>query len=254
MTEPAARSLVGIVPAAGRGARLGRLPFCKELYPLGHRAATGRAVVVIEDVLERMKLAGVARAFIVIGRDKAPLVDYLGDGAELGIELAYVIQDQPRGMPFALDLPRPWLRGETVVFGMPDTIVRPRASFRRLLAVHERTAADVTLGVFPTAEPHRFGMVGLGDGDRVVASIDKPAATELRYLWGIASWGPAFAALMADYLRGHAASASEVVLSAVFQRAIDEGLRVMAARFDDGEYVDIGTPESVRRLDRFIDD
>lgn len=252
--------LVGLVPAAGRGTRLGRLPFCKELYPLGYRAAadspTGsKAIAVSQDLLERMALAGVARAFIVLGPGKSAIMDYFGDGKEVGMELAYLMQDVPRGMPFALDLARPWLSAETVVFGMPDTIVRPKASFVHLLAAHETASADVTLGVFPTAEPHRFGMVALDAHDRVVASIDKPRETQLRYMWGIACWGPAFTALMGEHLRGLADAPSEVVLSSVFQRAIDAGLHVRAVQFEDGEYVDIGSPAIVKLgLDRYVDD
>jgi len=259
MTAARAR-LVGLIPAAGRGTRLGRLPFCKELYPLGYRAAvdspTGsKAIVVSQDLLERMALAGVVRAFIVLGPGKAAIMDYFGDGAAVGIDLAYLMQEVPRGMPFALDLARPWLHAETVVFGMPDTIVRPKTSFVDLLAAHEAAHAEVTLGVFPTAEPHRFGMVALDAQDRVVASIDKPRDTELRYMWGIACWGPAFTALMGEHLRGLAEAPSELVLSSVFQRAIDDGLHVRAVRFEDGEYVDIGSPAIVERgLARYVDD
>ena len=150
----------------------------------------------------------------------------------------------PRGMPFALDLARTWLSGETTLFGMLDTIVRPRSAHQRLLAEHARAAADLTLGVFPTDEPSRFGMVNIDERGRVVGNVDKPASTSLRYMWGFACWSPAFGALMGDHLRAVSAAPSEVVLSSVFRRAVNSGFRVVVVTFDDGEYIDIGTASS----------
>jgi glucose-1-phosphate thymidylyltransferase len=138
---------------------------------------------------------------------------------------------------------------------MPDTLIRPRSAHQRLLAEHARAGADVSLGVFPTDQPQRFGMVDIDEHGRVVGNVDKPATTSLRYMWGFACWSPGFGALMADYLREVTAPPSEVVLSSVFQRAVERGLRVMAVKFDDGEYIDIGTASSLKQsLHRFIDD
>src|SRR5262249_19487287 len=119
------RGAVGIVPAAGRGTRLGRLPFCKELYPLGRKSdADGNPTegwrVVCDHVIEQMAHAGVDRVFIVLGRGKSAIMEYFGGGGRLGLHIAYLLQEELRGMPFAIDLAHSWLRDETVLFGMPD--------------------------------------------------------------------------------------------------------------------------------------
>ena len=71
--------------------------------------------------------------------------------------------------------------------------------------------------------------------------LDKPATTDVRNTWGIAVWSPAFTSLLARELE----SARDIVLGAVFQRAVERGLRVHAVVFDAGEFIDVGTPQGL---------
>ena len=74
-------------------------------------------------------------------------------------------------------------------------------------------------------------------------------------MWGFACWSPRFAELMSEYVREVKTQGAEVVLSSVFQRAVERGLHVRATKFDDGEYVDIGTASSLKQgVQRFVDD
>ena len=251
---------IGIIPAAGRGLRLGRLPFSKELYPIGYRPATApregwQPFVVIEDLIERMTVAEAKRIFIVLARGKSAIMDYLGDGGRYGVELCYLVQEEANGMPFALDLPFHWLREETVLFGMPDTLVRPKDIFVQLLSTHVRTGAELTLALFPTDRPEQFGMVGADSEGRVTETVDKPKATRLRHMWGSACWAPTFSVHMNQYLKERASLGSEVVLSSVFQDVLEQGRQVRSVTFSEGTYIDIGTVEGLRHgLQRFADD
>ncbi|MCS7060835.1 MAG: sugar phosphate nucleotidyltransferase [Anaerolineae bacterium] len=128
---------------------------------------------------------------------------------------------------------------------MPDSIIEPRDAFVRLLAQHRQTGADLTLGLFPTETPWKFGMVQLDEHDRVVYNIDKPKQTDLRYMWGFCCWNQSFSDLMHDFLRRTDYGGKEIVLSQVFDEAIRQGLHVQGMRFDDGRYLDIGTAEEL---------
>ena len=76
-------------------------------------------------------------------------------------------------MPGASDLARPWLNGETVLFGMPDTIMEPRDCFTSLLEYHRAEEAVLSLGLFPTDNPKKFGMVGTdSDGNVTIKDVD----------------------------------------------------------------------------------
>lgn len=251
--------LVGIVPAAGKGQRLAPYPLPKELFPIGYQIVEinglpqKRPKVVSQYLIEALVAAGLSRLFLVIGPGKLGIVEYFRNGESYGVPIAYIFQPEAKGMPYAIDLVTPWLKGdETILMGMPDTIFEPRDAFRRLLNAHQDWKADLTLGLFQTDSPQKFGMIGLDADYNVIEHVDKPATTRLRWLWGIACWGPRFTALMHHVLvtQGSdiaARKGREVVLGDIIDVALDVGLRVKGLPFEDGFYIDIGTYEDLRQ-------
>jgi glucose-1-phosphate thymidylyltransferase len=244
--------VVGLIPAAGRGTRLAPFPCAKELFPVGYQdyqvkgKVERRPKVVSQYLFEELVEAGAGKIFIILGEGKHDIMNYYGDGRRFGAHVSYLYQEELRGMPFALDLAYPWLSGgETVVFGMPDTIVEPKDAFIRLLDHHKAQDADLTLGLFATDTPWKFGMVGFDSQGRVTDNIDKPQETDLRYMWGICCWGPRFTELMHRFLLEISSGNREIVLSEVFDEALRQGLDVRALCFDEGQYMDIGTAEEL---------
>jgi glucose-1-phosphate thymidylyltransferase len=243
----------GIVPAAGAGTRLAPYRAPKELIQVGYRASGGQLLpkAAIEHVLTAMAAGGAGRAFVVLSPAKWDLFRYLGAGEHLGLNLAYLCQETPLGMPHALDLASPFLAGRTVCMGMPDTIVSPGDCFAQLFDFHEATRADLSLGVFPTAEPRSLAPVVIEPGShRVLAVTDKPASPPAANTWGIVAWSPVFTELLHDYVTAglcgqHQDRTGELLLSEVFSGAITAGLRVHALAFERGEFLDIGKPANV---------
>src|SRR5687768_12058338 len=97
--------LIGLLPAAGRATRLGPIPCSKEIMPLGFqlRAWPGsprwQPVTAIETHLQALMMAGAARCAVIISESKADIVRYLGSGERYGLPIAYLYQQQLRGMP-----------------------------------------------------------------------------------------------------------------------------------------------------------
>jgi glucose-1-phosphate thymidylyltransferase len=251
--------IIGIIPAAGRGRRLAPWPLPKELFPIGYQIIEidgqlqKRPKVVSQYLIEAMAMVGPSRLFIIIGPGKLDIVEYYRYGENYGVPIAYIFQSEAKGMPYALDLAMPWLKGnETVLMGMPDTIFEPRDAFLRLLSAHQAWGADLTLGLFKTDSPQKFGMVGLDSDYNVIEHVDKPNKTHLKWLWGIACWGPRFMTLMHEALetQGEAIAkrkGREVVLGDIFDIALDIGLRVKGLPFEDGRFIDIGTYEDLQQ-------
>ena len=129
--------LVGVVPAAGRATRLGRLPCSKEVLPIAWEtdpAGRSRALVACEPLLRQMRLAGAMRAFVVVGNGKWDIPAFLGDGDGVGLDLAYlVIADSP-SMVHTVARACPRLGTATVLFGFPG----PRAAARRNCRTYRR--------------------------------------------------------------------------------------------------------------------
>lgn len=246
-------NLIGLLPAAGRGSRLGPIPCSKEIMPLGFQPSrmaplAWQPVTAIELHLQALHYAGVRRAVVIISESKADVVRYIGDGSRYGVAVAYVYQQHLSGMPFALNLARGWIGSATTLFSMPDTLITPIKTVGHLIETHQRSTADVTLGLFPTPTPHKFGMVAQDDQGRITRFVDKPAQTDLHLMWGLAAWSPKFADFLAAHLAGQPAGRSEYVLSDVFAAALAAGFDIRGVTLVDAHYHDIGTPEDFQSV------
>jgi glucose-1-phosphate thymidylyltransferase len=245
--------LFGILPAAGLGSRLGSFPYPKELMPVSfRRKPDGGAVpfLLIEHSLEAMRLAGVHQCAVVISERKPEVLRYLGDGRAAGLSLCYLVQTEPRGLADAVDQGHNLVKalGASVCLALPDTRFQPVTAMRAIVEEMERSRAELVLAVFPTKTASELGPVRIGAGGVVEAVFDKPASTELRNTWGIATWRPLFSELVHEAVAS--AGPAQANLGLLFQEAVRAGLRVRAVKFDAGLYEDLGTEKG---LARFVD-
>lgn len=254
---PQVPDVIGLIPAGGQATRLAPLPMSKELYPIGFQRLGDRdglrPKVAAHYLLENMRQAGISKAFFVLRPGKWDIPAYFGDGAMLEMHLGYLTVHVPDGVPYTLNQAYPFVQGMRVALGFPDILLQPAGTFRRVLARQSETAADVVLGLFPTEQHQKAGMVAFDRVGRVSQIIEKPQQTDLRYMWAIAVWSPRFTQFLHDYLKAIAArpdrhaSQRELPIGDVMQAAITAGLRIEAEAFSDGSYLDIGTPEDLRR-------
>ncbi len=249
--------LIGLIPAAGRAKRLPMLPCSKEIYPIGTftRLEDGKTIrypkPIISYMLERLSTAGVNRTMIITSKDKSDILRFLGDGKKFNMDISYLVQEENNGMPYALNLAHPWTKDALILFGMPDTIFFPENAFELLLKKFIATKADLTLGLFPTEKPSKFGMVKFDAQENFINTIDKPSFSDLKYMWGIACWNNSFRTYLKEFIDKHAFK-NELALGTVFQAACDDGLRINVLPFPTGKYFDIGTPEDLQEaIERF---
>ncbi len=255
---------IGLVPAAGKASRISPLPFSKELYPIGFFRASGhdapRPKPVCLNLLEKMRLAGVTEAYIVLRKDKWDIPAYLGGGEILNMNLAYLLMHLPYGVPFTLNQAFPFIRNYQIVFGFPDIIFSPDNVFQKLLGRLEETSADVVLGLFPAVNPQKNDMVGLDQNGHIGSILIKPFQTNLKYTWIAAVWKPSFTCFMNNFVKKYQEkllnkksigdnlpSSKEVHIGEVVQSGIESGLIVEKVIFERGSYLDIGTSEDMMR-------
>ena len=245
------KKIVGVIPAAGKGTRLSPFPCPKELFPIGYQEmivdgiTQKRPKVISQYLIENIINAGAEKLFLILGEDKFDIMRYYSDGARFNVDISYLYQEKLYGMPYALNLIHNWLTDEIVLFGMPDTIIEPGNAFQQLIKYHLFTKSDLTLGLFKTDNPSKFGMVDFDADNKVRCIIDKPKSTNLKYMWGCACWSPSFSELMNNYLNEHPFVGKEILLGDIFQHAVDSNLCVSAIKFSDGNYIDIGTVDEL---------
>jgi glucose-1-phosphate thymidylyltransferase len=235
---------VGVIPAAGIASRLGPLGYPKELLPITYVAGDGghlRPMPVIEASFRQLRDAGIGRALVITSDRKPELMQYLGNGGGIGLDLAFLQQARADGLAAAVALALPWTRGANACLLLPDTIVRPETALNEVRSLFEAAKADLVLGVLPTGKPKELGPVRFDSDMRVIEVQDKPVETDLNNSWAIAVWGPAFAELLADAVKQNPA----IALGGVFQQAVETGLNVRAVWFARGAFYDVGTPKGL---------
>jgi glucose-1-phosphate thymidylyltransferase len=237
------------------------LPCSKELYPIGFRAVGEgpalRPKVVCHYLLEKMRLAGITRAYIVLREGKWDIPAYLGDGKLVDMHLAYLMMDLPFGPPYTVDQAYPFVQHAVVAFGFPDILFGPDDAFARLLERRSATNADVVLGIMAAEDGQPGDRVELSQDGWVRSVIPKAADSPLPHVWICAVWSPTFTQFMHQHLvetihgqrldqpSAPVRAPEELTVGHVLQAALDNGLRVASVVFADEAFLDIGTPQDL---------
>jgi glucose-1-phosphate thymidylyltransferase len=241
--------IIGLIPAAGKGVRLG-LPYPKELYPvIRHNRYKPIAQFVLDDLIH----TGLNHIVFVINETKHQLMGYFGDGHRFGCNISYVMQEPPTqqngstspGLAHALDSAYHLTRDKTVCFGMADTIMQPTDVFSFALNGPEMDA-DAVLVLFETDHPEKFGMVHMDPGNRVLEIVDKPLQTDLKLMWGCIIWQPWFTEHLHECVQKRGISD----FAKIMNTAINEGMCFKGVHISNGVYIDLGTYDEILELDR----
>ncbi|MDW2799929.1 sugar phosphate nucleotidyltransferase [Clostridium boliviensis] len=249
--------VVCLIPSAGIGKRMKPYRGVKELTTIGYRYCTvdGKIKrvpkVLGEYVIDNMLTTGAQNVIMVTNEQKSELIKFYGDGSQYNASIAYVCQNTDSkyyGMPIAIDQAYSWIKGFTVLLGMPDTIVEPDTSFSILLNEHIAQNADLTIGVFPTDTPGKLAPVCFDETTgKVIKIYDKPKMTKVFNTWNIIVWGPKFTELLHEYVleykNSYNKTKGEAILSDILNMAVDKELRVFAHFFEDGYCYDLGDTE-----------
>jgi dTDP-glucose pyrophosphorylase len=195
---------------------------------------------LIDYALDQFYRAGIDSIVVVYSAGHEETVRYL---AGCPLPVAFVPQ-RGNELPGAILSARPFLAGHRVLFMMPDTIIEPPDALRQV----DRTCMPLGVGLFRTAEPWRFGMCEVNDG-RLGRIQDKPLTWAGGYLWGLLAWDE-WPGSICKYMvwPGGAKVTVTDALAAWVHAYQGCGL----ACFDDGMYLDVGTPESLAEAREYV--
>lgn len=250
-------SLIGIIPAAGNGTRLGALSSAKELLPIEFRATAFNSGLqprlAIEHSLQAVGTAGAANCVVVISPAKLEIVRYLLSGGAWHTDVLYAVQDGIRGLPgailAALRATRFAWHHSAYCLSLPDTVYGPSDAIKKIYTTLTDKNADLVLGVFPVSRPEDLGPVYFDGEGRVLRIEDKPSHPTACNTWGVTAWSQRFTNYMLDICASFGDQNGEVVFGHIIQRGIDDGLHVVAEYFVDGYFFDVGT---VAGIEEFI--
>lgn len=245
--KPASQpDIVGIIPAAGTGSRLGAGGRLKELLPVwtGGETPPEPACACL---LYAFASAGVTNAVFVIRPGKDGLQEALGSRA-YGVGLDYIPAECLDGASYSIDTAARRMPDSIVAIGFPDILFAASNPFRSIIDRLRSEPFDVVLGMFPVAPGQRADRVTLGDDGQVIAVESRPVLLDDRPTWALAAWTPAFSRYLRGVLR-HRTEAGvdgpEPVVGDILSEAIADDVSIGAVFVSDRPFLDIGTPEGL---------
>jgi len=239
-----------IVLAAGKGTRLLPLTLAipKEMIRVG-------AKPVIEHAINVLREGGIRQVLIIVGRKKESIMDYLGSGERLGVDIYYKIQEDAKGTADAVYQGKDFIGDEDFAAMYGDNYLRPPEVMKEVARFHEERVADATVVLHTVKDPTRFGIVKVDANNKVLGMTEKPTLEEAKpykigdsYL-NIAGLMVLKPAIFEFIQRTEPGKEGEVWLTDSIELMRRSGQRVFAFLFKGVRY-DIGTFESLMEADR----
>ncbi|MDW7694088.1 sugar phosphate nucleotidyltransferase [Flammeovirgaceae bacterium SG7u.111] len=243
--------IVGLIPAGGQARRLQPLPCSKELMPIGFRQmpdGSKKPKVVAQVLLDKYAAAGASKVFFVLRDGKWDIPQYFGNGKNYRMDFAYLLMDEPHGVPYTIDQAYSFINRRKVLLGFPDILFEPKDAYSRLDSVQFGTGADLVVGGFELSSKEQAAkcdMIDFDNDGNLTDIVIKPKSTNLTYSWIIALWTPVFTEFMHGFLKkeleDREEGSKEIYLGEVFKEAIKAGLTIKTCLFPNETFKDIGT-------------
>jgi mannose-1-phosphate guanylyltransferase len=223
-----------ILLVGGQGTRLRPLTLGtpKPMLPVA-------GVPVTVHQIERARDAGVERVVLGTSYRADVFAEHLGDGADLGVEIVYAVEEEPLGTGGAIRHAAAQLTS-----GPDDPVmvlngdVLSGVDYAGLIDAHLSADASVTLHLVRVSDPTAYGLVPTDDDGRVLAFREKPTRPEEIVTDQINAGCYVFRRSVIDAIpTGRVVS----VERETFPGLLADGARLLGV-VDDAYWLDLGTP------------
>ncbi|MEU6643748.1 NDP-sugar synthase [Saccharomonospora sp. NPDC046836] len=155
-----------VILVGGKGTRLRPLTLSapKPMLPIA-------GAPFLSHLLSRIRAAGITHVVLGTSYRAEVFEDHFGDGSALGLEIDYVVEEEPLDTGGAIRNVADRLRADDVLIFNGDIL--SGADLGALVGTHRDSGADVTLHLQRVADPSRFGSVPTDENGRVTAFLEK---------------------------------------------------------------------------------
>ncbi|MBC7739746.1 MAG: glucose-1-phosphate thymidylyltransferase RfbA [Candidatus Saccharibacteria bacterium] len=234
----------GIILAGGSGTRLWPITMgtSKQLLPIYDKPMVYYPLTVL-------MLAGIREiAVITTPEDQPGFLRLLGDGAQWGLRLTYIVQPSPDGLAQAYLLARDFLAGAPSAMVLGDNIFFGHG-LPEILAAADARAGGTVFG-YHVADPERYGVVAFDAQGRVGQIIEKPAKPPSNYaitgLYFLDASAPDRAAAIKASPRG------ELEIVDLLETYLQDGSLVVEKMGRGFAWLDTGTHASLLDAGNFV--
>ena len=235
--------LRGLILSGGKGTRL---------RPITHTSAKQLVPVANKPVLfygiEAMAAAGIKEIGIIIAPETGEEIKSMaGDGSRFGVEITYILQDEPLGLAHAVLTAEPFLRDAPFVMYLGDNLLQ--GGIDELVQAFRTNEPEALILLTPVPDPENYGVAELNGHNTVKRLVEKPKepATDLA-LVGVYMFTPEIheaARAIEPSARG------ELEITDAIQYLVDQGRRV-EPHIVSGWWKDTGRLEDMLEANRLI--
>jgi glucose-1-phosphate thymidylyltransferase len=234
--------LKGLILSGGKGTRLRPITHtsAKQLVPVANRPVLFYAIQAMAD-------AGIEEIGIIIAPETGEEIrQAVGNGERFGVQITYIVQDQPAGLAHAVLTAEPFLGSSSFVMYLGDNLLQ--GGIDDLVRAFSDHAPDALILLTPVPDPQHYGVAELQDG-AVVRLVEKPPDPQTNLaLVGVYM----FTACVHDAARAIEPSArGELEITDAIQRLVDDGRRV-ESHIVRGWWKDTGRLEDMLAANRLV--
>ena len=234
----------GIVLAGGTGSRLWPITrgVSKQLLPVYDKPMVHYPIATLMN-------AGLREILIITTPEDQPaFIRLLGDGAELGVQFSYVVQERPEGLAQAFLLGEDFLAGDAAALVLGDNIFHGPGLGRKLRRLHDTDGGHVF--AYRVANPSEYGVVEFDEEGRAISLEEKPAEPRSNYaVPGLYFYGPDIVEV-AKSIRPSARG--ELEITAVNQHYLDQGRLAVSVLERGTAWLDTGTFRSLHDASEYV--
>lgn len=157
-----------IVLSGGKGTRLRPLTYtgAKQLVPIANRP-------ILSYVLDNISKVGIKEVGIIISPETgAEVRETMGDGSKWGINITYIMQDEPKGLAHAVLTAAPFLGQEPFVMYLGDNLIG--CGIEKFVDTFTSTGADAVILLKTVDNPQAFGVAEADSTGRIICLEEKP--------------------------------------------------------------------------------
>jgi glucose-1-phosphate thymidylyltransferase len=165
----------GLVLAAGRGSRLWPITrgLSKQLLPIYDKP-------LIHYPIATLMLANIREILVIVNPvDLSQFQKLLGNGSNLGINIQFAVQDEPRGLAEAFIIGEEFIKNGPAALILGDNIFYGQGLGVQLQSFKKVSGASIF--AYRVKDPERYGVVEFADDGKVISIEEKPSKPKSDY-------------------------------------------------------------------------
>jgi len=162
------RSIKALVLSGGKGTRLRPLTYtaAKQLVPVANQP-------ILFYVLQNLADAEIRSVGMIISPETGKAIqDAVGDGSDWGLNVEYILQEEPLGLAHAVKVAKPFLGMNPFVMYLGDNLIG--SSITKFREEFENSQPDASILLKEVDNPANFGNAEIDETGRVIRLVEKP--------------------------------------------------------------------------------